>query len=131
MAPVPADVPLYTIGDAKENIGKFALAALAQPEVSLPGRCIHAAVEETSNAKLLAAWSEATGRKATYVQTTLESYDALWPGWGMVEGLMYQFYDECRGLPWMSTGEKMVMPADLGLDVKEMAGVREIGRAHV
>jgi hypothetical protein len=125
LAPAPGDVPIYTIGDPRVNIGKFVLAALARPDISLPGRGLHVAIEETSNVELLEAWSEVTGKNATYVQTTVESYDALWPGWGMVEGRMFQFYDEFRGVPWMLEGEKMLMAIDLGLDVKEMSGVRE------
>ena len=125
MAPAPSDVPLFTIGDPKANIGRFIIEALSHPEVSLPGRTVHVAIEETSNAKLLAAWSQATGKRAIYVQTTIESYDALWPGWGVVEGLMFQFYDEFRGKPWMPEGERMIMAADLGIKVEDMVGVQE------
>jgi hypothetical protein len=74
-------------------------------------------------AKLLQAWSEANGQKVVYVQTTVDSYDALWPGWGRVEGLMLQFYDEFRNVPWLPDGEKLVMATDLGLDVRKMVGV--------
>lgn len=125
LAPARSDVPLYTIGDERANIGKFVLAALAQPEVVLPGRCLHVAIEETSMAGLLAAWTEVTGKKVVNVQTTLESYNALWPGWGRVEGLMLQLYDEFRYVPWLANGEKMVMPSDLGLKIENMTGVVE------
>ena len=105
------------------------LAALAHPDISLPGRCLHVAIEETSMAKLLKVWSEATGKKAIYVQTTVDSYDALWPGWGRVEGLMLQFYDEFRGVPWLPDGEKLVMATDLGLDTRNMVGVADALKA--
>lgn len=76
-------------------------------------------------AKLLEAWSEVTGKPVVYAETTVKSYDALWPGWGEVEGVMLQFYDQFRGVPWLPNGEKMVMATDLGLDVGEMVGTVE------
>lgn len=76
-------------------------------------------------AALLETWSEVTGKKVRYVQTTLQSYDALWPSWGEVEGLMLQFYDQFRYVPWLPDGEKMVMATDLGLNVGDMVGVAE------
>lgn len=123
--PVGADTPLYTIGDPLANIGTFILQSLAHPEVTLPGRIVHVAIEETSNAKLLEAWSHITGKAATYVQTTAATYNALWPGWGLVEAEMFRFYDGFRGRPWASEGESMVMAEDLGIDVGEMVGVEE------
>lgn len=78
--------------------------------------------------KLLEAWNEANGKRAVYVQTTIESYEALWPGWGQVEGEMLQFYDECRHAPWLVDGQKMVTAQDLGLAVSNLVGISDAVR---
>lgn len=125
LAPASADVPIHTIRNPRTNLGRFVLAALEQPEKTLPGRYVLAAVEQTTTGKLLEDWSKVTGNKAVYVQTSVDDYDRIWPGWGRAEGLMFQYYDEFGEEAWSAEGGVIIKARDLGIPIETMDGVKD------
>lgn len=58
------------------------------------------------------------------MQTTLESYEHLWPGWGFVEGVMLQFYSEFGETSW-TTDDVLLTASDLNIQEGELVGVKE------
>ena len=124
LIPAPPDVPVWSIGDPEHNIGQFVLAALKQPHKTLPGRYVLGAVKRTTFGKLLSDWSETTGQAASYVQTSLDSYERLWPGWGTVEGVMFQYYDEYREKAW-TTNDMLITASDLNIPDDELVSDKE------
>lgn len=58
------------------------------------------------------------------MQTTLEAYEQLWPGWGLVEGVMLQFYTEFRETSW-TTDDVLLTADDLDIQKGELVGVKE------
>jgi len=116
LSPAASDVPIKAIGNPIVNIGIFALAVLKKPEVTLPGRYVFAANEESTTGKLLQDWSEATGKPAHYVKTaSLEEYARIFPGgWGYEMGSMMVMWEELGDKSW-SGEEPLVTIDDLGL----------------
>jgi hypothetical protein len=89
------------------------LPILKQPQKTLPGKFVVAYNEETTTGKLLQDWSEVTGKKAAYVQTSLEDFSEIWPGWGMEMGIMMKMWNEPRERSWPTEG--VLNKGDLGL----------------
>lgn len=116
LSPVAPDVPIRAIGNPIVNIGIFALAVLKKPEVTLPGRFVLAANEESTTGKLLQDWTDATGKPAHYVKTSsLADYADIFPGgWGYEMGEMMVMWEELRERSW-SGEEPLVTIDDLGL----------------
>lgn len=116
LSPVSPDVPIKAIGDPSVNIGIFAFAVLKKPEVTLPGRFVLAANEDSTSGKLLQDWSEATGKPSHYVKTsTLADYADIFPGgWGYEMGEMMVMWEELGDKSW-SGEEPLVTIDDLGL----------------
>ncbi|KAK6527502.1 hypothetical protein TWF694_004485 [Orbilia ellipsospora] len=114
LSPAASDVPIKSIGSPSANIGKFAYAILNKPDISLPGKTVVAYTEETTTGKLLQDWAEVTGNKASYVQTNLEEFSAIWPGWGLEMGEMMKLWDEVREKSWEAP-DGAVTKEDLGL----------------
>lgn len=73
--------------------------------------------------KLLDDWSEAAGKEANYIEISLETYDRLWPGWGVVEGEYLKYSEEFGERAWPLEG--VLTAKDLGIDIGKMKGVLE------
>lgn len=121
-APADEDIPLASIGNTR-NIGDFVVAALQQPEKTLPGRYVSASIEDTSMRKLLDDWSEVTGKEAIYIQISMDAYDRLWPGWAVVEGTQFLYMNEYRNGAWPLKG--VLTASDLGVDTTGMDGIQD------
>ncbi|KAK4499320.1 hypothetical protein PRZ48_009833 [Zasmidium cellare] len=119
-APVLGTTPITSIGDTT-NIGPFVIAALQQPSKTLPGKYVSATIENTSMRKLLDDWSEASEKEAIYIEVSMETYDRLWPGWGLVEGEYLKFSAEFGERAWPMEG--VLTGRDLGVEVGGMKGV--------
>lgn len=117
-------MPVKSIGDPHVNIGTFALAVVKQPELSLPGRFILVASEETTTGKLLQDWSDVTGRASKYVQVSLDQFSEIWPGWGLEMGVMMKMWDELRDKSW-SGEDALITAQDLGLQNTTFASVKD------
>lgn len=122
LSPAKPTTPVKTIGGL-ENIGIFARSVLQQPAKTLPGKCVIAHVEDTTSGKMLQDWSEVTGKKAVYVQTSLEDYNNVWPVWGLEMGIMLKLWDEITDKSWTDEGG-VVTKDDLRIDTKNLAGFK-------
>lgn len=101
---------------------------LKQPKLTLPGRFVLASSEETTTGKLLQDWSEATGKQSKYVQTALDDFSAIWPGWGLEMGVMMKMWDELRENSWTGEGDLVTMK-ELGLQGANFVTVKDAYRA--
>lgn len=116
-------------GYLQTNLGPFVLTILQQPEKVMNGTRVSAATEMTSIRELVAAWSQATGNEAMFVQCTIADYERLWPGWGGVERPMLQFFNDF-GAQVATSEDKILTAADLSVPVQEARNVAEtIGMA--
>ncbi|PNY27047.1 NmrA-like family domain-containing protein 1 [Tolypocladium capitatum] len=115
--------PILSIGSPLGNIGAFALAILRQPRKTLPGRFVCAYVEETTAGKMLQDWGQVTGKRAVYVQTSLDDFSNVWPMWGLEMGVMMKMWDELRERIW--TGEDGILTKDdLGLSAEGLVDAK-------
>jgi NmrA-like family len=119
------DTPVSGIGDVTVNVGIFTSAILRQPELTLPGRFVKAAVEESTTGQILKDWSEVTGKPAVYVQTSLEAFNSVWPGWGQEMGVMMAAWDELRERSW-SGEDGILTKEDLGIAGEKFVGSKEV-----
>ncbi|POR34991.1 NmrA-like family domain-containing protein 1 [Tolypocladium paradoxum] len=124
LSPASPTTPILSIGSPLGNIGAFALAILKQPHKTLPGKFVCAYVEETTTGDMLQDWAEATGRRAVYVQTSLDDFSNVWPVWGLEMGVMMKMWDELKERSW--SGEEGILTRDdLGLSAAKFVGFKE------
>ena len=83
-----------------------------------------ASSEDTTSGKLLEDWSEVTGKPSKYVQTSLEHFSAIWPGWGLEMGAMMAMWNELREKSW-SGEEGIVTKEELGIAGEKFATVKD------
>ena len=122
LSPASPTTPVWTIGSPSGNIGTFALAIFRQPEKTIGGKFVTAYVEETTQAQMLKDFSDVTGKKATYVQVSLEDFSEVWPGgWGQEMGSMMAAWSEVKERAW-SGEEGILTKDDLGLGEADFAG---------
>ena len=69
---------MYVSGDIDHNIGVFASALLAKPEISLPAKYAFVYTDIMPYKGMMEQWSEVTGRRSTYVQVDRKTYEGLW-----------------------------------------------------
>jgi uncharacterized protein YbjT (DUF2867 family) len=126
LSPAAASTPVVTIGDARANVGAFAVAILRRPGAAL-GKVVLAKTGTLSAGGVLDSWSRATGHAAEYVRVSLEQFDAVWPGWGREMGVMLAFWDEAKERSW--SGEEVVVgPEELGVEVESLVGLEDAFR---
>ncbi|KAH8647063.1 hypothetical protein BGZ60DRAFT_391372 [Tricladium varicosporioides] len=113
--PSGPETPVLSIGDQKKNVGPYVLAIASKPEVSLPGKFVLAAIEETTTGGLLKLWGEVNGKDTVFIQTDLETYDALFPAWGLEMGDMMDFWSEFKDKSWTREGADIITGNELGV----------------
>jgi hypothetical protein len=82
-------------GDVENNAGLFVKAILANPEVSLPAKYAFLYTSQGTFQDYLQAWINVTGRRTTFVTTSLEKYEQMWGPYGTEIGLMLK---ACEGV---------------------------------
>lgn len=124
--PIPATVPLETIGDVTHNLGLFTSAILSQPPKTYQ-KAVLASAQSMTHGTFLQAWSEGTGKETLFLQLKdLDEYEKLFPKWGYVEGAAMLFWEEFPEKSWSDDEVGVVTKGDLGLDEKEFVGVKEV-----
>ncbi|KAM5344017.1 hypothetical protein ACJ41O_012554 [Fusarium nematophilum] len=123
LSPASPTTPIKTIGSPLANVGIFALAILKQPQKTLPGKFVVASVEETTTGAMLQDWAAVTGKRAVYVQTSLEDFSNVWPGWGMEMGSMMKMWDELKERSW-SGEDGLLTGDDLGLSAAKFVNFK-------
>ncbi|KAK5125403.1 hypothetical protein LTR85_000512 [Meristemomyces frigidus] len=87
--PCKADTHMYISGNVDHNIGAFVNAILNKLDVSLPAKYAFVYTDAIPFKDVLAAWSEVTGKCATFVQCSVAEYEALWGAYGKELGLQF------------------------------------------
>ena len=120
--PLPADTPLFHIGDHSTNVGVFVRAILAKGEEARSGKYVLASVLEDTFGESLQVWGKESGKadQTAFVQISFDDYEVLWPKWGTEMGIMLEFWGVVKDRSWsVPTGEPLLEAADLGLSEKD------------
>ncbi|KAK5048618.1 hypothetical protein LTR84_005709 [Exophiala bonariae] len=110
-------------GSVRKNVGVLVKAILDRPEVSLPGKVVQVAIGLMTYPELLATWSKATGKNATYVQCTREVFESLYPATGLELALQYVFLNNVASSAEVDTN--IVEASALGVSQHMLVGVEE------
>jgi hypothetical protein len=85
------------------------------------GKYANVALEKWTFQQMLDVWSEIKGKKAVFVETTIDAWTKLWGPAGNELGLQFKFGEMCD--PWEVT-EDFISPEELGIDPEEVVGFR-------
>jgi hypothetical protein len=110
--PSPQSTVLPVAGDPSYNTGIYVHAILSHPEVSLPARYAVVQPDTMTCGEMLQLWGKVTGNDATYLQVSLEDFEALWPVLGQELGLQFQWNEAVPD--WKIPG--MLTDKDLGIE---------------
>lgn len=115
--------PIPCAGDVENNVGHFVKAILAKPEVSLPAKYAFLYTSQGTFQDYLQGWINVTGRRTTFVTTTLENYEQIWGPHGLEVGLMLK---ACEGASsWQDAyGSGVVSAKDLGIAEGTLIGLQ-------
>lgn len=109
-----ASLHLYFAGDIDHNVGIFVNAVLSNPGVSLPAKYAFLYTSQGTMQEYLQAWIDVTGRRATFVSTSLELYEQIWGPFGREVGSMLKAFEPVND--WTTPYQpSVVTPKDLGL----------------
>lgn len=110
--PAPSTLRIPFAGDVENNAGLFIKAILTNPDVSLPAKYAFLYTSQGTFQDYLQAWINVTGRRTTFVSTTLEKYEEMWGPYGTEIGLMLK---ACEGVDdWSKAyGSDVVSAKDL------------------
>ena len=73
----------------------------------------------------LQAWVDVTGRRATFVPTSLGIYEGIWGPFGREVGLMLRAFEGVGDWTGPYGGDEVVTAGDLGIVEGEVGGLRE------
>lgn len=124
LQPVKPTTATYSAGDMK-NIGTFVSAILAKPDLTTPARYVMVETGSVTNEEALKLLTASTGKEATFVQTSMDDYVALFGSWGKLLGGMLKFWEECGRFAWLKHGLSPLTRADLGIDPGRLISVEE------
>lgn len=119
-----SSTPIPCAGDVENNVGHFVKAILAKPEVSLPAKYAFLYTSQGTFQDYLQAWINVTGRRTTFVTTTLENYEQMWGPHGLEVGLMLK---ACEGVStsWADAyGSDVVSAKDLSVSEGTLIGLQ-------
>lgn len=85
------------------------------------GKYANVALEKWTFQEMLDVWSEITGNKAVFLETTMESWTKLWGPAGNELALQFRFGELCD--PWVVRND-FISPEELGIDTNEVVGFR-------
>ncbi|KAL5341435.1 hypothetical protein BJX70DRAFT_358784 [Aspergillus crustosus] len=119
--PVGPSTPITTIGDQRKNVGLFVEEILRQPQLS-KGRYVLAEVETLTQGEVLERWGKVTGNSTVYIPTSLETFDKLFPAWGLEMGVMLQYWEAVGAKSWSKPGVSVLKKEDLGIDASRLVG---------
>ncbi|KAF2111378.1 hypothetical protein BDV96DRAFT_649939 [Lophiotrema nucula] len=115
------DATILLSGDMTVNPGIWVRHALASAPKSYT-KYANVALEKRTFQSMIDEWSEITGKKGVFVETTTDAWTKLWGPAGNELGLQFEFGERCD--PWEET-EEHISPEDLGIDRSEVKGFRD------
>lgn len=80
-------------------------------------------METLTNGELLERWGKVTGRSTSYIPSTLEAYNQLFPAWGLEMGVMLQSWEAVGEASWSKPGVMLLRKDDLGIDTAQLTGL--------
>ncbi|KAJ5610868.1 NmrA-like family-domain-containing protein [Penicillium lagena] len=106
MLPADPEMPIFSMGDAKVNVGIFIRSILRNPPKT-GGTYVLCAVDKFTLQSYLAKWGEATGfakeeGSTAVIPISLDDYRLLWPGYGDLMGEMVAFWALLRENSWVT-----------------------------
>ncbi|KAF9893515.1 hypothetical protein FE257_010827 [Aspergillus nanangensis] len=111
----PGNTRILSLGHARENIGLFVDAILAQPEKTLPAKFVSAFVEEIQMEEMLKVWSQVHEEKAHYIHVDRNIFTELWTNTGIdMLASMMDFHQSMDVNPFSGVGE-VLNKDDLGV----------------
>jgi hypothetical protein len=123
LQPCATTTKIPMAGSVRKNVGVFVQAITDHPEVSLPGKVVQVAIGLMTYPELLAVWSRATGKNATYIHCTREVFEKLYPTTGLELTLQYMFL---HNIDTSSEVDSNVVEASaLGVSQNMLAGVED------
>jgi hypothetical protein len=125
LQPTPPTTNIFYAGDTSTNPGTFVSAILAKPHISTPAKYVFVYTEQGPFSDYLQAWSDVTGKRATYVQVSQEQYEAIWgKEFGEEMALMFRSFEPEEDWGKAHKGD-VVTGAELGIERGRLVGVRE------
>ncbi|KAF2751405.1 NAD(P)-binding protein [Sporormia fimetaria CBS 119925] len=118
--PSKPDAKVLNSGDMTINPGIWVRQVLATGEKAF-GKYANVALEKMTFQEMMDVWSEVTGKKGVYMETTIDAWTKLWGPAGNELGLQFKFGEMCD--PWEETDE-FISPEELGIDKNEVVGFR-------
>ncbi|KAF2998437.1 hypothetical protein E8E13_000266 [Curvularia kusanoi] len=116
--PTKPDAKILLSGDMTVNPGIWVRQILLTGERAF-GKYANVALEKWTFQQMIDVWSEVTGRKGIFMETTIDAFTQLWGEAGHEIGLQMKFGEMCD--PW-EEDETFISPEDLGIDLKEVVG---------
>ncbi|PSN59356.1 NAD(P)-binding protein [Corynespora cassiicola Philippines] len=118
--PTKPDAKILLSGDMTVNPGIWVRQILATGRKAY-GRYSNVALEKWTFQEMMDVWSEITGKKGVFMETTIDAWTALWGPAGNELGLQFKFGEMCD--PWEER-EDFISPEELGIDPDEVVGFR-------
>lgn len=118
--PTKPDAKVLLSGDMTINPGIWVRQVLAAGERAY-GKYANVALEKWTFQEMIDVWSEITGKKGVFVETTIDAWTKLWGPAGNELGLQFKFGEICD--PW-EADETFISPEELSIDVDEVVGFR-------
>jgi hypothetical protein len=120
MLPTKADAKVLLSGDMTVNPGIWVRQVLATGEKAY-GKYANVALEKWTFQQMIDVWSEITGRKGVFIETTIDAYTKLWGPAGNEVGLQFKYGEMCD--PW-DVDDTFITPEELSINAEEVVGFR-------
>lgn len=118
-----ANAARFIAGDIESNIGTFVKAILNKPEKSLPAKYAFVYSDAMPFNKMLACWSEVTGRRATFLECSKEQYAEMWGLFGQELGQQWKALEAQPDWTAPYQGE-VVTADDLGIKSGDLVNLK-------
>jgi hypothetical protein len=118
--PTKPDAKILLSGDMTINPGIWVRQILCAGDKAF-GKYANVALEKWTFQQMIDVWSEVTGRKGVFLETTIDAWTKLWGSAGNELGLQFKFGEMCD--PW-EEDEAFISAEDLSIDPKEVVGFR-------
>lgn len=118
--PSKPDAKILLSGDMTVNPGIWVRQVLATGRKAYT-KYSNVALEKWTFQEMIDVWSEITGKKGVFLETTIDAWTKLWGPAGNELGLQFKFGEMCD--PWEET-EDFISPEELGIDRNEVVGFR-------
>ncbi|MCJ1314145.1 hypothetical protein MMC25_007825 [Agyrium rufum] len=120
LQPSRGDALLPTAGDISVNIGVFAAALIAHPEVSLPGKYAWVKTDNYTFEQIAEVWSKVTEKEAIYNSIPFKDFEKFWGPYGTEMATQYAFGEDHGD--WNAV-RKVLTQEELGIKDSDLVGL--------